>query len=209
VRIATFILGQLQTNCYVLDAGGQAVVIDAGESPEPMLEHLHTHGLTCTHVLCTHLHADHICGVRELVRGTGACVLASQADAYLHDLVIGHGGRDGYPPVPGFEFEPAHPGRMTLLNQPAFVLDTPGHTPGGLSFHFPHAGVVFVGDLLFRGSVGRTDFPGGDSAAQFRSVRERIFSLPDRTLIYPGHGPSTSVEREKRDNPFFCQKTPA
>lgn len=208
MRIHTFTLGGLATNCYICSAtrpegGAAAIAIDAGEHPELMLDYLRDNKLTLTHILITHLHADHICGAAALAAATRVPILASPADAYLQSLDIGRGDGRGYPPVPPFDFDPLAAGRIKLLGQPLLVLDTPGHTPGGLSFFFPRANVVFVGDALFHGSVGRTDFLGGDSPQLFRSIRERLFILPDATAVYAGHGPTTSIGREKAENPFF------
>ncbi len=90
-----------------------------------------------------------------------------------------------------------------VLGQPLFILETPGHTPGGLCFYFPRCAALFSGDTLFQGSVGRTDHARGDGELLLRSIRERILSLPAETLVYPGHGPRTSVGEEKAHNPFF------
>lgn len=209
MRIVTFTLGALKTNCYLLIHQDQAVAVDAGENPAPMLELLRKEGLTLTHILLTHLHADHVGGVHELqqgVRDMGAPLpetWGSAQDAYLRNLLQGRGGAGNYPKVPPFDFIHLEPGKRTILEQPMLALDTPGHTPGGLSFYFPRAGAVFVGDLLFRDSVGRTDWQGGDAAALMRSIEKRIFILPEATTVYPGHGPTTTVGREKAENPFF------
>ena len=207
MRIQSFTLGSLATHCYIVagqeSAIAPAIAIDAGQNPDPMLDYLEQNRLTLTHILITHLHADHICGVRELAAGTQAQVLASSLDAYLQNLDIGRGNGLGYPAVPPFSFEPLEPGRIELLGQPLLVLDTPGHSQGSLSFFFPRAGAVFVGDVLFQGSVGRTDVPGGDSPKLLRSIRERLFILPNSTRVFPGHGQDTSIGREKAENLFF------
>lgn len=208
MRVFTFTLGALATNCYLCLAPGgpgvrEAVAVDAGENPAPMLETLRQEGATLTHILVTHLHADHICGAGALAAATGATILASAADAFLQHSRLGRGDGRAYPPVPPFDFEPLEPGKLVVLGQPLLVLDTPGHTPGGLSFFFPRAGAVFVGDALFRGSVGRTDFEAGDGPLLLRSIRQRLFILPDATLVYPGHGPATTIGQEKTGNPFF------
>lgn len=203
MQIATFKLSVMQTNCYILSNEEEAVAIDAGQNPAPMLEHLEANGLTLTHILLTHLHADHVCGVRFLQRHTNAETWGSLADSYLQDSPLGRGGVQNLPPVPAFSFTPVEPGRYNVLGQTLLILDTPGHTPGGLSYYFPRAGVVFVGDLLFQGSVGRTDWDGGDADALLDAVRQRIFILPDATKVLSGHGPATTVGHEKDANPFF------
>jgi glyoxylase-like metal-dependent hydrolase (beta-lactamase superfamily II) len=210
MRVFTFTLGALATNCYLCVEPDvkEAVAIDAGERPEPLLAALRQEGVRLTHILVTHLHADHICGAGALAAATGAPILASPEDAFLQHSLQGRGDGRAYPPVPPFDFEPLSPGKRLVLGQPLLVLDTPGHTPGGLSFFFPRAGAVFVGDALFRGSVGRTDFDAGDGPLLLRSIRERLFILPDATVVYPGHGPATTVGQEKIGNPFFRETNP-
>jgi glyoxylase-like metal-dependent hydrolase (beta-lactamase superfamily II) len=110
----------------------------------------------------------------------------------------------GSQPVQGAIDLPLHEGDLLTFGSIRLkVLETPGHTPGHVSLYFAEAKTIFVGDTLFAGSIGRTDFPGGSFDDLIRSVREKIFPLPGDTMVYPGHGPETSVEREKRNNPFF------
>ena len=111
----------------------------------------------------------------------------------------------GFPRTPSFSFTPLQEGELTLLGVTCRVLATPGHSPGSLSFYFQDLGAVFVGDLLFYRSVGRTDFPGSSEQELIRSVRSKIFTLPKETVVYPGHGPETTVGQEKLNNPFFTE----
>ncbi len=203
MNIKDFQLGPLGTNGFVLDNGSQAVAIDPGGDPATMVAHLQ--GKTLTHILITHLHFDHILGVRALAEATGAPIFASPKDAFLMDNEVGRGGMMGLPLVPEFEFDPIEPGEAEFVGLKCTVLSTPGHTPGSLSFYFPDAKVVFVGDLLFYRSVGRTDFPGGSSETLTQAVKEQIFTLPPDTTILSGHGPETSVSDEMNHNPFFSQ----
>lgn len=203
MRVERFTLGPCRVNCYLLSSAGQAVVVDPADGAESLLPRLAEEGLTLTRILCTHLHRDHIGGAAALAQATGAYVLASPLDAPLFEEAIGRGGQHGLPPLSAFHFWALPPGRIALLGEPCLVLATPGHSPGGLSFFFPRSGVLFTGDLLFRGNVGRGDFPGGDEPTLFASVRERVFILPEDTIIYPGHGEFTTVGLEKEFNPFF------
>jgi len=203
--IVSFPLGPLETNCYLAAAGGLAAAVDVGGNPAPVLAHIKAHGLTLTTVCLTHLHCDHLYGVAALVRETGCNVLAGAEDAMLMETELGRGGLMGLPLVDSFAWEPVAPGETTLLGQPCRVLATPGHSPGSRSFYFPEAGAVFVGDLLFYRSIGRTDFAGGDFDTLIQAVATQIFTLPDATLVYPGHGPATTVGDEKRHNPFFSE----
>lgn len=199
-----FSLGPLGTNCYLLSQGGAAVVIDPGGPPERILAHCRKAGLGLTHILITHLHFDHTYGVRALAEATGAPVLAGELDRPLLDTEVGRGGIMGLPLVEPFTFTTIEPGEHRFLDQPCTVLLTPGHSPGSLSYFFPEAGACFVGDVIFSRSIGRTDFPGGDQAALLRSVRQGIFTLPPDTVLYPGHGPETTVDAERHHNPFFA-----
>ncbi len=203
MQIRTFALGPLQTNCYLLSRNGEAVVVDPGGDPAAVLGTLEADGLKLTHILNTHFHFDHVGGNKELALQTGAPILASSEDAYLMETELGLGGFMGLPKIEPFEYTSLEPGAHRFLGLDCTVLHTPGHSPGSLSFYFPEAAAVFVGDLVFYRSVGRTDFPGGDFDTLKQSVVENIFSLPEETAIYTGHGESTSVGEEKRHNPFF------
>jgi glyoxylase-like metal-dependent hydrolase (beta-lactamase superfamily II) len=203
--IKMFPLGPLETNCYVASSGASAIAVDVGGDPASVAAYLIEKGLRLEAILVTHLHCDHLYGVAELARAAGATVFAGAADAPLLDMEIGGGGLMGLPLVPPFSWEPLGPGELTLVGQTCRVLATPGHSAGSLSFYFPASGAVFVGDLLFYRSIGRTDFPGGDYEALMRSVREAIFSLPPETVVYSGHGPATTVGDEMRHNPFFTE----
>jgi hydroxyacylglutathione hydrolase len=204
IAVRTFALGPLETNCFLLTKGGSAVAVDPGGNPAKVLRALEEGKLTLTHILNTHLHCDHIYGNLELSRGTGAPILGNHKDEFLLATEIGGGGFMGLPKVSSFEFERLEPGRTTFLGEPCAVLATPGHTPGSLSFHFPESGIVFVGDLLFYRSIGRSDFPGGSMETLLRSVRTQIFTLPGETVVYPGHGLETTVRDEMLHNPFFA-----
>ncbi|TVM17202.1 MBL fold metallo-hydrolase [Oceanidesulfovibrio indonesiensis] len=203
MQIRTFALGPLQTNCYLLSRNGEAVVVDPGGDPAAVLGALENDGLTLTHILNTHFHFDHVGGNRKLAQETGAPILASSEDAYLMETELGLGGFMGLPRIEMFEYENIKPGAHRFLGLECTVFRTPGHSPGSLSFYFPDAAAVFVGDLVFYRSVGRTDFPGGDFDTLKHSVMESIFTLPDETAIYTGHGEATNVGDEKRNNPFF------
>lgn len=203
--IVSFPLGPLETNCYLAVFGQHALAVDIGGNPGPVLAQIQSRGLTLDTICLTHLHCDHLYGVAALVRETGATVLAGAEDAMLMDMELGRGGLMGLPLVEAFDWQPVAPGETILAGQSCRVLATPGHSPGSRSYYFPEADAVFVGDLLFSRSIGRTDFAGGDYDVLIKSVVSQIFSLPDKTLVYPGHGPATTVGEEKRHNPFFSE----
>lgn len=201
--IRVFPLGMLQTNCYLLAHAGRAVAVDPGGDPGPVLAFLTDAGLRLERILNTHLHFDHIAGNAALSRATGAPIQASEADRFLLDNWVGRGGMMGMPVVEDFHFENLGPGEMDLLGHTCQVLPTPGHSPGSLTFHVPDLEAAFVGDVIFKRSIGRTDFPGGDTQTLQRSIQDVIFTLPPDTRLYPGHGPMTTAGDEKTHNPFF------
>ena len=201
--IRTFPLGPLQTNCFVLANKGAAVAVDPGGDPARVLRHLKEHGLRLTHILNTHLHFDHTYGNRALAEATGAPILASSEDSYLLKDGLGTGSIFGLPAVEPYLFEPIGEGETSFVGLACRVLATPGHSLGSLTYHFPEAGAAFVGDLIFRRSIGRTDFEGGDMDTLLSSVREKIFTMPDETVLYNGHGQPTTVGEERVHNPYF------
>jgi len=203
LTIETFVLGMEETNCYLLSADGKAVVIDVGTEPQPLIKRIKEQGLTLSAIYITHFHIDHVGGVQELLEEYPAPVYISGGDEFLKELSIEAGGCRELTEFLEFPFEEIGPGRRKVLGQDMLVLDTPGHTPGSLSYFFPAARSVFVGDLIFMIAVGRTDLPRGSSSELLTSIRSRIFILPDATRIYPGHGPMTSVGHEKENNPHF------
>jgi len=202
--ITTFALGPLQTNGYLLAHAGRALFVDPGGAPSPVLDVLQERGLALETIVLTHLHFDHAYGVAALAKATGAPVLANPADEYLRQSWLGRGGEMGVPAVPDYAYQPLAAGDAEFLGLACRVLATPGHSPGSLTLYFPDAGAAFVGDLIFQRSVGRVDFPGGSEETLFASVKEKIFTLPPDTRLYPGHGPATTVAAESAHNPFFA-----
>ena len=202
LHIADFALGPLETNCYVIHNDTEAVIVDVGGSPRPVLDFLQQKKLKLTHILLTHLHFDHTFGVAELAKATGTPVLASEDDRYMLKTEPGKGGVWGLPEVPPYNYTGLAAGTLPLLGVSCIVLATPGHTPGGLSFYFPDAKAVFPGDSLFQRSIGRTDFPRGDLDTLLHSIRNKLFTLPEDTTVYPGHAGYTAIGDEKRNNPF-------
>jgi glyoxylase-like metal-dependent hydrolase (beta-lactamase superfamily II) len=203
MRIETFSLGPLETNCHVLDHAGLAVAVDPGGDPAEVIAHLKQNSLTLTHILVTHLHFDHIYGCAKLAQATGAAVLAPEGDGYLMATELGQGGAFGFPRVESFQYGPAPLGKANFAGLDCQSLSTPGHTAGSISYYFPEAGAAFVGDLIFYRSVGRTDFPGGSAPTLKKSVETQIFTLPGNTRLYNGHGLDTTVDDERTHNPFF------
>jgi hydroxyacylglutathione hydrolase len=199
--------GPLMTNCYILgDSQSQeAAVVDPGGHVGAIRSALDRRGLSCKLIVNTHAHFDHVGGNAELKKATGAKICIHPAEAPL----LGHLAEQGR--MFGVELTNSPPpdqlinegdrlqvGALTLK-----VLHTPGHSPGSVCLVVEGQKMIIVGDLIFAGSIGRTDFPGGSFEALIEGVRQKIFPFPDDTKLFPGHGPATTVGREKKTNPFF------
>jgi len=183
------VVGPYQANCYILGSRktNEGLVIDPGGDVFHIVDEISRCELTIRYILITHGHIDHIGGVAELHRITGAPVMIHPLDA------------SGLNPGPDEFF---HDGQQISLGAYTLsVIHTPGHSPGGVCFHAP--GAVFTGDTIFAGSVGRTDFQGGNHQRLIEGVRKKIFPLGDDLRIYPGHGPASTIGRERHTNPFF------
>jgi glyoxylase-like metal-dependent hydrolase (beta-lactamase superfamily II) len=199
------VVGPIQANCYVLgcERTREAVVIDPGDDVDTILMTLAKEKLRCVYIINTHGHFDHSGANKRLKEVTQGQLLLHEADAPMVTSQAASGRMWGM----NVENSPP-PDRclkegdvITFGDVSLKVLHTPGHSPGGISLVTDS--MVFVGDTLFAGSIGRTDFPGGNYDGLLRSVREKIFTLGDDVVIYPGHGPETTVGRERRTNPFF------
>jgi len=207
VNVHVLPAGPIQTNAYLVTdpASGGAVLIDAPDGVWPMVEPiLRKEGCRLSALWLTHGHWDHTQGAAEVARRSGAPILAHRADRpmietpeVMRPLII-----------PGLVVEPAKVDRwledgetLDALGETVRVGHVPGHAPGSLMFYFPRAASAFVGDALFKGSIGRTDLPGGDFDQLENSIRTRIYTLPDATAVFPGHGAPTTVGAEKATNP--------
>ena len=192
-------------NCYlVADAEqGEAVLIDPGEEAERFLQVLSHHGWRLTAIWLTHAHVDHIMGVAAVRAGHEVPTWLHPLDRPLYDALPQQGQWMGLrlaaPPAPTHDLTPGVPLRVGGLSFD--VRHVPGHSPGSVAF-VGH-GVAFVGDVLFSGSVGRTDLPGGDGSALLASIQRELLPLPDSTVVYSGHGPATTIGSERETNPFL------
>lgn len=202
MRVTPFPLGPLGTNSYVVDNGYEALVVDVGGDPTELLTFLDKNCLSLKAILVTHRHFDHLYGIQALQKALDVPCYTPAGEAPLASTESSKGGIWGMPLVPEFreEYLPEKSIRVSTIE--ASILDTPGHTPGSVSFYLPAEGCVFTGDALFYRSIGRTDFPMGNHKQLLRSIRDTLFALPDETVVYPGHGPSTTIGDEKRHNPF-------
>ncbi len=213
LHIEAFCLGDWQTNCYVVHVDGAAAsdahacwIIDAGFAPEAMLEYIAARRLEPRAVLLTHAHVDHIAGLAEIHKAYPPAPILIHRDeaAFLTDPQLNLSAWLDEPIVAPAATGFLKPGETIALAGFAFeIRHTPGHSPGGVTLYNEAAGVAIVGDALFAGSIGRTDFPTSDHATLIRAIHEQLMSLPDTVRILPGHGPETTIGRERRANPFL------
>ena len=204
--VKTLPVGLIQTNCYVVgcEKTKKGAIIDPGDEEERILEAIQDSGLTVTHVLLTHAHFDHIAAANEVVKATGAPLALHPDDLPL----LNAGGGSIFfgvrpPPIPDPTIRLAAGQEIAVGELTLRVLHTPGHTPGHVTFHEPNERVVFDGDVLFAQGIGRTDLPGGSYEALMRSINEGLMTLPDDTVVYSGHGPATTIGRERASNPWL------
>lgn len=201
----TLVVGSLGVNCLVIDCGnGEGVIIDPGAEPGRILDAVRRHNLKVTHVINTHGHFDHIGGNRAVLEATGATFMIHAADepqlARAAEVSKMYGLMAENSPLPGRHLEDGMELQVgtTLIR----VIHTPGHTPGGCSLYFAERNLVVTGDTLFADSIGRTDLPGGSFETLSASIKGKLFTLPDDTVVIPGHGPSTTIGHEKRHNGY-------
>lgn len=207
-RIDRFTLGPFETNCYVVSPDGQSTtcwIVDASFEPAPMIEHVRSSRLKPEAVILTHAHVDHMAGVREVLAAfPGTPLMIHEAEAgWLNDPVLNLSAMMGMPVTSPLATRLLRDGdTVTLGGEPWRVLHTPGHSPGGITLYHAPSHTAIVGDSLFAGSIGRTDFPGSDHATLVRSIKAKLYTLPESTRIWPGHGPDSTVGRERLSNPF-------
>lgn len=200
----SFCLGPFATNAYVIadPASREAAVVDVGFDPEGVIAHVRENGLSVLYLLNTHAHYDHVAAMRVVQSQVGGVYWLHPADRFLLDGLATQGAAFGLPAAraPDEIHDLADGQRFALGEESLETLHTPGHSPGSVTFRWKNH--LWVGDILFAGSIGRTDLPGGSFEALERSVRERLFPLGDDLIVHPGHGPDTTLGIERRMNPF-------
>ena len=202
--IKTLAVGPIQANCFIVGCEQtlEAAVIDPGEEADRILLALAESNLTVKYIINTHGHMDHVSANKRIKEVTGAPLLIHALDAPMLDQVASSaaawGLRAENSPVPDRELQDGD--KITFGNITLTVIHTPGHTPGGISLYAQDD--VFVGDTLFAGSIGRTDFPGGSFETIKESIQQKLFKLGDDVRVHTGHGPSTTIGQERRHNPF-------
>jgi len=207
MKYAILPVTHLEQNCTVFwcEATRQAVIVDPGGEIPRLLDFLDREMLNLAAILVTHGHIDHAGGVAELAEQRPAPIIGPHAaDRFWIDGLAEQGRMFGFADVRSFEPDRwlTEGDTVTFGNETLSVLHCPGHTPGHVVFYHAPQKLLHVGDVLFRGSIGRTDFPQGDHNALLRSIREKLFPLGDDVIFIPGHGPMSSLGEERRSNPF-------
>ncbi len=206
MTILSWVVGPIQTSIYVVACPrtDQAVIIDAGGESATLLGAIDDRGWELQEIWQTHAHIDHVAGLKEAKEATGVPILMHSLEQPVYDSAVQQGMFFGIPiePLPPVD-QYVEDGQVVNVGElSATVMLLPGHSPGSVAFYFEDEGLFFGGDVLFAGSVGRVDLPGCNPAAMRQSLA-RVKTLPDDTLVLPGHGPTTTIGEEKKYNPFL------
>jgi glyoxylase-like metal-dependent hydrolase (beta-lactamase superfamily II) len=206
--IETFPVGLLQCNCTILgdESTGEAIIIDPGDEPDEILQRLNRHGLTLRQIVCTHTHIDHVGAIFELQQYGDVPAAIHHDDLFLYEKLDIQAKWIGIStPKHGIVDHFVNDGDAVACRGVEIgVLHTPGHTPGSLTFQLQTDGtVLFTGDTLFQRSIGRTDLWGGSYPQIIQSIKHKLLTFADDTVVISGHGPSTTIGQERRNNPFL------
>ncbi len=208
MRFENLPVGAFQANAWLLwdEESGKAVLVDPGDEPVRLVSWIRAKGVQVEALLATHGHLDHVSAAREVGEALGGIpFLMHGADRFLLETLGETRKQFGLSPKepPQLDRELAGEETLPVGSGALRVLHVPGHSPGSVAFLDESEGSLLTGDLLFKGSVGRTDLPGGDAPTLFDSIREKVLTLPGSTRILPGHGPATTIDEEKGHNPFL------
>ena len=203
-----FTVGPVAENCFFAARDGRAIVVDPGEEGDRLIAAVDELGLTVEAILLTHTHFDHIGAVAPLARHTGAPVYCPELEKHVLADIMSYVPWPGFGPFESYDADELVSGgeRLELAGLEIDVLFTPGHSTGHVTYSIPAEQALFSGDVLFQGSVGRTDLPGGDTPTLMATLAE-LLDMPDETTVYPGHMGVTTIGRERATNPFLREIT--
>ncbi len=205
MQLSRLVVGPLQVNCYIVydERTKEAIVIDPGDDAQDILHLVNGKGLMVKYIVNTHAHFDHVGANKDLKTATGAELLIHEGDSALLGATANQARMFGMTASssPRADRYVKHGDVITVGDVSLTVLHTPGHSAGGISLKGD--GVVFTGDALFAGSIGRTDLMGGDLMTLITAIKEHLMTLPDETVVLSGHGPQSTIGEERRDNPFL------
>ncbi len=207
--VRVFTVGPVQENCFLFSGEGsdRALIVDPGEEAPKLLGAIEKLGVTLEGILLTHTHFDHVGAVAPVARATGAEVWVPESERFVLADINSFVPFAGFGPFESWEAEHTVSGgdRLELAGFEIDVIFTPGHSPGHVTYAIADEHVVFSGDVLFQGSVGRTDLPGGDWPTLLESLRTLVETLPGETTVYPGHMGVTTIGAERSTNPFLAE----
>jgi hydroxyacylglutathione hydrolase len=207
--VRMFTVGPVAENTYIFrrDGSDRALIVDPGDEADKLLAVIDGLGVGLDGILLTHTHFDHVGAVAPVAKATGAEVWVPEAEKFVLDDIMAFVPWPGFGPFESYDAEHTLRGgdRLELAGFEIDVLSTPGHSPGHMTFSVPDETAIFSGDVLFQGSVGRTDLPGGDWNTLLESIRSLVEGLPEETTVYPGHMGLTSLGAERAGNPFLAE----
>src|SRR6185437_6885084 len=207
--VRMFTVGPVQENCFLLrrDGSDRALIVDPGDEPDKLLHAIDALGVTLDGILITHTHFDHVGAVAPVAKATGAEVWVPELEKPVLADIMSYVPWAGFGPFESWDAEHTLNGgeRLELAGFEIDVLPTPGHSPGHVTFSIPDEQAIFSGDVLFQGSVGRTDLPGADGPTLLESIRTLVDTLPEETAVHPGHMGLTSLGAERASNPFLAE----
>jgi hydroxyacylglutathione hydrolase len=207
--VRMFTVGPVQENCFVFRASGsdRAIVVDPGEEEERILGAIEELGVSVEAILLTHTHFDHVGAVAPVAKATGAPVYCPELEVPVLADIMAFVPWPGFGPYESYDADETVSGgeRLELAGLEIDVLFTPGHSPGHVTYSVPDGLALFSGDVLFQGSVGRTDLPGGDWGTLLESIRSLVDGFPEVTTVYPGHMGITTLGAERASNPFLAE----
>jgi hydroxyacylglutathione hydrolase len=207
--VRMFTVGPVQENCYLFrrDGSDRALIVDPGDEADRLLHAIDELGVQLEGILLTHTHFDHVGAVAPVAEATGAEVWVPELEKFVLADIMSYVPWPGFGPYESYDAEHTLKGgeKLELAGFDIDVLFTPGHSPGHVTFSIPDEEVIFSGDVLFQGSVGRVDLPGGDGPTLLESIRTLVESLPEDTTVHPGHMGLTTLGAERASNPFLAE----